>query len=199
MTVTLPIQLRSKDKSFTNNDVIAGVVYGPKYSSQSVAIDRKDFEKTFKMAGESTVIELQGLDKPVEVLIKDVEFSPLKGRITHVDFYVLEKGKEVETHVPITFINEAPAAKLGAVVNKVMHEFNVVCKPADLPNHIDVDLALLVNVEDKIHVSDIKVPKGVKITNDTNDIVAVAEEVKEEIAEESTITEAEVLAEPKTE
>lgn len=183
MTVTLAIEPRPKTLKTKSGEKIAAVVYGPKFASTPIVVDRKAFEKTFKTAGESTIIELQGLEAPVDVLVKEVTFSPIKGGINHVDFYVIEKGKEMATHVPLSFIGEAPAAKLGAVVNKVMHEVHIVCKPNDLPAHIDVDLALLVNVEDKIHVSDIKAPKGVKITDDAHDVVALAEAVKEEPVE----------------
>ncbi len=150
------------------------------------------------MAGESTIIELQGLKSPVEVLIKEVVFAPIKGGIIHVDFYALEMGKEMTTDVPIHFINEAPAEKLGAVVNKVMHEVEIVCKPNDLPAFIEVDLGLLINAEDKIHVSDIVCPKGVKITQEGSDVVAVAEIIAEEVEPEvAPIAAADVPAEKK--
>lgn len=185
MTVTLPIKEReTKTKEGINlKEVIPGIVYGPKQTPVSVVMARKEFEKLFKTAGESTVIELEGLKTPVNVLVKDVTFAPIKGGIVHVDFYAIEKGKEVVTHVPLHFIGEAPAAKLGAVVNKVLHEVTVSCQPADLPAHIEVDLGALIDVESKLHVSDIKAPKGVKITEAGDEVVAIAEAVEEEPVE----------------
>ena len=132
------------------------------------------------------------------MLVKEVVFSPIKGGIVHVDFYALEKGKEITTNIQLHFINESPAEKLGAVVNKVLHEVEVVCKPNDLPSHIDVDLGLLVTTEDKIHISDIVTPKGVKITQDASDVVALAESIAEEVAVEApVIAAADVPAEKK--
>lgn len=199
MTVTLAIQARTKETNVENNSgKMTAVVYGPKFASTPILVDKKDFERTFKSAGESTIIELQGLDKPVEVLIKDVVFSPTKGGIIHADFYALEKGKEIHASIPLHFINEAPASKLGAVVNKVMHEVSVVCKPADLPAHIDVDLAVLVNADDKIHISDIVSPKGVKIDEEANDVVALSEMIAEEVEQEvEVVAAADVPAEKK--
>lgn len=183
MTVILPIQPRSKELAKAA-DQIAAVVYGPKFAATPISVNKKEFEKTFKTAGESTIIELQGLKDSVEVLVKDVVFSPIKGGIVHVDFYVVEKGKEMATHVPLHFIGEAGATKLGGVVNKVMHEVHIMCKPADLPAHIDIDLAKLATLEDTIHVSDIVCPKGVKITDEPTDMVALVEVIKEEVVEE---------------
>ncbi len=199
MTVILPVQAKAKlVKSSLNSAVqIAGVVYGPKFPSTSIVVDRKEFEKTFKSAGESTVIELSGLDTPVDVLIKGVVFAPIKGGIVHVDFYALEKGKEITTRVPLHFVNESPAAELGAVIDKVLHEVEVVCKPNNLPAHIEVDLGLLVQAEDKIHISDIVCPKGVVITQDLHDVVAIAKAVEEEVTEESLVAAADVPEEKK--
>jgi large subunit ribosomal protein L25 len=188
MTVTLPIKSRSKeDKAVKLNlkESIPGIIYGPKQEPISVVVNRKDFEKTFKTAGEATVISLQGLPKTVDVLVKDVTFAPIKGGIVHIDFYALEKGKEIVTHVPLHFIGEAPVAKLGAVVNKVIQEVTVSCQAADLPAHIDVDLALLTELEAKIKVGDLVAPKGVKITEAEDVVVAIAEAVEEEVIEEA--------------
>jgi large subunit ribosomal protein L25 len=196
MTVILPIQPRSKELAKAA-DQIAAVVYGPKFAATPISVNKKEFEKTFKTAGEATIIELQGLEAPVEVLVKDVVFSPTKGGIVHVDFYVLEKGKEMATHVPLHFIGEAGAAKLGGVVNKVMHEVHITCKPADLPSHIDIDLGVLATLEDSIHVSDIVCPKGVKISDEATDAVALVEVIKEEVIEEAPMSVEDIEVEKK--
>ncbi len=197
MTVILPIKAKVAGVHKTAEEISA-VVYGPKFPSTPILVDKKEFTKTFKTAGESTIIELQGLASPVEVLVKDVAFSPIKGGIMHVDFYALEMGKEITTHIPLHFINEAPAEKLGAVISKVLHEVEVTCKPNVLPSHLDVDLSVIVTVEDKIHVSDIKLPKGVTVTADGHDMVAQAEIIAEEVEEVvETIAAADVPAEQK--
>ena len=197
MTVILPIQAKVAGVSKTAEQISA-VVYGPKFPSTPILVDKKEFTKTFKTAGESTIIELQGLANPVEVLVKDVAFSPIKGGIMHVDFYALEMGKEITTHIPLHFINEAPAEKLGAVINKVLHEVEITCKPNVLPSHLDVDLSVIVTIEDKIHVSDIKLPKGVVVNADGHDMVAQAEIIAEEVeAVVETVAAADVPAEKK--
>lgn len=197
MTVILPVQSRAKALNSKSAEQIAAVVYGPKFPSAAILVDRKEFEKTFKAAGESTIIELQGLDKSVDVLIKEVSFSPIKGQIIHVDFYAVEKGKEMTANIPLHFIGEAPVVKLGAVINKVLHEVTVLCQPQNLPAYLEVDLSLLVQVEDKIHVSDIACPVGVKISEDLDDVVVLAEMVKEEVEEEAPIAAADVPVEKK--
>ncbi len=199
MKPILTVQTRTKSKKGKNNDeLIMGVVYGPKQEPIMVAVNKIVFNKIFKEAGESTILELQGLEKSLDVLIKDVTFSPLRGGITHVDLYAVEKGKEMHAEVPLNFIGEAGATKVGAVINKVLHEVTVVCLPQDLPNHIDVDLTKLDVAESRILVSDLTLPKGVKVTQAGEEIVVMAEtyvEVKEDVVEGAAATEVKVEGE----
>jgi large subunit ribosomal protein L25 len=183
MTITLAVTARDESKS---TDVIrkAGdvpaVVYGTKQEPISITLSGKEFDKVRKEAGESTIVELSGLDETIEVLIKDVAFHPVKQEVTHVDFYAFERGKDMTTTVPLEFIGEAPVeeSKEGTVT-KVLHEIEVTCRPSALPSHIDVDISGLVNVEDKIHISDLKAPEGVTIEGEPEDPVAVVSAAKQ--------------------
>jgi len=178
MTVILPIQLRTKKDKISSEqkaEQIPAVVYGAKFEAKAISVNRREFDKTFKTAGESTIIELQGL----------VE-GPIEGSIVHVDFYVVEKGQEITTNIPLHFEGESPATKAGAVLNKVLHEVEVVCKPNKLPAHLDVDLTKLVQAEDRILISDIMCPAGVKISQDQSDVVALAETVADRTEDEAT-------------
>lgn len=209
MTMTLGVTARDHSKSLEAlraNGSIPAVVYGPAQAPINITLDGKEFEKVMKEAGESTVLALTGLPSPVEVLIKDVDFNPVKQRVNHVDFYAVEKGKEITTHVTLRFTGEAPVEATGAgSVTKIMHELEISCTPADLPNHIDVDLGVLVSVEDKIHVSDLGISPRIKVLHVTpEDPVAVVTAAKQTPAAESnevsaTESPAETEQEEKTE
>lgn len=183
MTIILPVTLRNEStnlKTLRANGSLPAVVYGSKQEPIAIELEAKVFDKIKKEAGESTIIELSGLKGKVEVLIKDVEFNPIKNQIMHVDFYAVEQGKEMTTHVGLEFIGEAPVeqSKLGSV-NKVLHEVEVTCLPSLLPNHIDVDLASLVDLESKILIKDLKVAKGVAIHGHEEDPVVVVSAVND--------------------
>ncbi len=177
MTISLAVTARDesvKTSEVRQNGDVPAVVYGPKQEPIAITLPGKEFEKVRKEAGESTIIELSGLKETIEVLIKNIDFSPVKQGITHVDFYAIERGKDMTTNVPLEFIGEAPVeeSRLGSIT-KVLHEVEVTCRPSNLPSHIDVDISVLVNVEDKIHVSDLKLPEGVVVNADLEDPVAV--------------------------
>ena len=195
MTVKLEVEQNTASaKVVRNGGDIPAVVYGPKQEPISIKVNKVAFEKMLKTAGESTVIYLTGLETEVEVLIHDVAFNGAKGGVEHVDFYAIEKGKEITVHVPLEFIGEAPAVKTGGSLTKVLHEIEVTCAPSALPQHIDVDVSSLDDFEKQIHVKDLTIPKGVTVENSPEEVVALVQEVKEEVVEEDAVAEAEVTA-----
>jgi len=101
----------------------------------------------------------------------------------HADFLVVPMDKAIEVAVPLVFVGEMPAAKLGATLLKVLHEVSISALPADLPHDIKVDISSLTEVHAHITVADLKLPKGVKVLDEAEEIVASAVEVMaEEIA-----------------
>lgn len=196
MTMTLHAVLREQ---FDKELMIKAVVYGPKTPSQSIAIARKEFETVFKQAGESTIITLSGLSKPIDVLIHDVSFRPSIGGVQHVDFYAIAAGQDVTAHVPLEFVGTAPVEEMGATINKVMYQVEVTAQPKDLPAKIEVDLTQLKAVDDKIHISDLKVPKGVTLDHEADEVIAIAAGERKEEPEPETEAEAETTPEPSAE
>lgn len=180
MTVTLKVAKREGQAAA---DAIPAVVYGPKQESIPLSLDRREFEKIFQEAGESTIISLDGLDGPVEVLVHDVNFNPVKGGIQHVDFYAIERGKELTTHVPLEFVGEPPAIKQGGVLTKAIHELEITCRPSALPQQITVDVSVLADFDSVIRVKDLTVPEGVTVETEPEDTVALVVPVEEEAEE----------------
>ena len=161
------------------------VVYGPKQETLSISLPLLEFKRILRDEGESTVIDLEGLGKPLQVLIHEVDRDPVTSTPRHADFYAIEKGAKVEVAVPLSFIGESAAVKAGANLVKVMHELDIESSPADLPHEIEVDISSLENVGDQIHVKDLKLPKGVVAQVEEDEVVALIQEVDVEPEEES--------------
>jgi len=84
--------------------------------------------------------------------------------IWHADFQRVSKSSKITTTVPLHFLNEesCKGVKLGG--GKIMHQMNtleIVCAAGDLPEYIEIDMAD-VEVGGVIHLSDLKLPKGVE-------------------------------------
>ena len=187
MAVTLQVEertVRGKQlDALRKAGKLPAVVYGPKEKSTALTLDKRVFEKVFEETGESSIIVLKGVGEDKEVLVHEVAFDPLKGGMTHVDFYAIERGKELTVDIQLEFIGEAPAVKLGGVLTKVLHEVEVTCRPSLLPKNIIVDVTPLVDFDAAIHVKDLVVAEGVKIENDPEEVIALVQEVVEEVEE----------------
>lgn len=166
---------------------IPAVVYGPKIETKSITIPSSDFQKLWKSAGESTVITLESAEGNQDVLIHEISRNPVNEAIIHVDFYAVDQNKPVSINVQIEFVGTAPAVKeFGGVFMKIAHEIGIEALPKDLPHGIEVDISGLVALEDQIKASDIKLPSGVSLTADPEDVIALVTAAKEETEEAPT-------------
>jgi len=175
--------VKTSAESFRQKGLLPAVYYGPKDKPVAITVPMADFVKVWKEAGESTVVELATPKGALEVLIHDISFDPVRGDVIHADFYVPEKGKKVEVSVPLEFKGVSAAVKdLGGMLLKVMHEIEVEALPKDLPHSIVVDISTLKDLDSQILAEDIKLPAGVELVTEKEEVVAaisVAEEEKE--------------------
>ena len=180
MTIKLNAKLRA-DKEKLDSDFMPGVVYGKDVENRNLKMKRADFEKTFKEAGESNLIDLNVDDSSVKVLVKEIQRDVLKNFYTHVDFYQVNMKEKVKAEIPFHFIGEAKAVKeLGGALIKDMSSIEVECLPTDLVDHIDVDISVLNTFEDSIRVDDLKLPAGLVLVQQTNEVIAAVKEPKVE-------------------
>lgn len=152
---------------------VPAVLYGHKVKNQPLSVKMTEFEKLFKKAGESTIVNLMTDDgKTHPVLIQDVQLHFLTSKPLHIDFYEVSMTEKLKAAVALEFTGEAPAVKtLGGVLVKVLNEVQVECLPADLPHNIPVALEGLITLQDTVHVKNLKAPAKVKILNPADELV----------------------------
>ena len=178
---------------------VPAVFYGPKEKTTPIAIDALKLEHLWKEAGETTIVTLKGVGEDKDTLIHDAQFHPVTGKLLHVDFYVIEKGKKVKIKVPLEFSGTAPAEKLGHILVKTLHEVEIEVTPQELPHNLPVDLSKLENVGDHIVVGQIKLPPSATLISSAEDIVASVKDVKEDQVEIAPAPETVIIGEEKKE
>ncbi len=193
MEIKLAAQLREKNEKISV-DLIPAVLYGKGLENKNLKLKKVEFEKAFKAAGESNLIDLDFGSGPVKVLVKDVQHDVMKNFYTHADFYQVNMKEKITTEVPLHFVGESKAIKeLGGTLIKDMDSLEVECLPSDLVDHIDVDISVLNTYDDAIRVNDLTLPKGIVLVHHTNDMVAAVKEPRVEV-EEPVKTEAAPVA-----
>jgi len=183
MDIKLQAELRKSGEK-VENGYIAAVVYGPGTENKSLKVKQAELEKAFTAAGESNLISLNIVGgTEAKVLIKDIQRDPLKNYLSHVDFYQVDMKHKIHTAIPLLFVGESKAIKeLGGVLIKNLHEVEVKCLPNDLVDHIEVDLAALVEIHDAIFVRDLKVAPSMEILADADSSVVTVIEPRTEAA-----------------
>ncbi|MBI2049882.1 MAG: 50S ribosomal protein L25 [Candidatus Staskawiczbacteria bacterium] len=182
-------------KSIRKAGQIPAVVYGPGVKNLSLEINYKDFQKVFKQAGESSLVDLnvesEGKDKKRLVLIHEAKKDPVSDQFIHVDFLQPSLKEEVEATVPLVFLGVAPAEKdLSGTLVKNITEVQVKALPQNLPHEIQVSLEGLKTFGDHISIKDLVLPKNIKVLKKPEEIVvSVAQQQKVEEELEKPIEE----------
>lgn len=144
---------------------VPGIVYGGDLPARNIELDHNAlFHQLKQEAFHASILSMNLDGKTDRVLLRDVQMHPWKQLILHVDFQRVSANKKIHMSVPLHFINAeiAPGVKTGGgIINHVMNEIDISCLPDDLPEFIEVDLKDL-ELGHSVHLSDLKMPKGVE-------------------------------------
>lgn len=188
--ITLKAKKRTAEQSVKDMRTagsVPGNVYGNVDSNVLVAMDEVELKKAYIKAGESTLVQLDAEGTVIPVLFHSIDQDAVSDRMIHVDFYAVNMKEEVEANVHIHLTGESQAMKDGAILVNALHEVTVKALPANLPHELTADLAKLAVFGDTITVADLIVPDGVTIINDGEEVIAIAQQPREEEKEEAPV------------
>jgi large subunit ribosomal protein L25 len=175
-------------KALRRQGGLPAVLYGKNTQSIPITLDYREAMRVLPKITSSQLIEVEVNGQVYPALVREKQYHPVQGRLMHVDFMVVSLTDKIRANVAVHLTGESPAVKdLNGVLVTGVEELEVECLPQDLPERIEVDLSILKEIGDAIHVGDIKLPANIRVLTDLEEIVAVvtapeAEEVEEEIA-----------------
>jgi large subunit ribosomal protein L25 len=177
---------------------LAAVVYGHNTKPTPLVLERLEFQKVFLKSGRTHLVDLivDG-DRTEKVLVREIQTHPrLLGPI-HVDFYQVNLQEKIEVEVPVHLVGESAAVKRGdADVLQPIHVVRVECLPSDIPESFEVDLTPLEDIESEFRIADLKVPKGVTVLVDPEELVVKIVHKREmKVEEEAPAAEAALVGE----
>jgi len=180
-------------KKLRRDGFIPAHVFGKKIPTEHLSVKAHDFSRIFSQAGETGLIDLKIGDSKIRpVLVRDIQVDPVRGAILHIDFYQVNLTEKVKVSVPIRIVGEEPeAVQMGeAVVIQPLGEVEVEALPTELPDHLEVDISSLQQINDAISVSQMLVPVGVEVMTDLEAVVvkldtAVSEEAQQLMEEQA--------------
>lgn len=198
VATTRELQGTGASRRLRRTGKVPGIVYGSSAEPAMIELDHNNlFHALRKEAFHSSILELE-IDGNAgsSVLLRDVQYHPFKQQVLHIDFQRVAANEKIHVKVPLHFINAeaSPAIKMASnVVSHVMNDIEVVCLPKDLPEFIEVDL-LELQPQGTVHVSDLKLPDGVTVTPQGEEVVATASVPAAMVEATAAAAEAEVPA-----
>ncbi len=175
---------------------VPAIIYGADKKAATLTVSHKDVLQALQNeAFFSSILTININGKKEKAILKAMQRHPSKTRILHMDFLRVSTSEKLTLRVPLHLIGEDVAIGVkqeGGMINKQLSDLEVSCLPADLPEYIEVDVSKL-RIDQAIHISDIKLPKGVDlatvIEDDAHDH-AVVSVIMPKVVAESELTSA---------
>ncbi|MCP4432107.1 MAG: 50S ribosomal protein L25/general stress protein Ctc [Gammaproteobacteria bacterium] len=186
---------KGASRRLRRTNMVPAIVYGGDSDPVSISLAHNEFAHELENEAIYTqIIDLNVGKDSEEVILRDLQRHPYKNKIQHADFFRIDKKKPIHVVVPIHVINadECVGVKLdGGMMTQLVTEIEVVCLPKNLPEYLEID-ATEVHLGDIVHLSELKVPKGVEIValthgedHDTGILSVVKTRAVEEISDEA--------------
>jgi large subunit ribosomal protein L25 len=170
---------------------LPAVLYGSATKSATIDLDQHEFDRMYSRAGRTQLIDLVvESGRPHKVLIKEVQLSPRRNTVIHVDFHQVSLRERMQVEVPVAVTGQVDPARAGdADVLQVLNTLRVECLPTRIPELIEVDVTDLSEDNPAIRVADVKLPEGVDAATDPEEVIvklaARRSEIEAEPAEEA--------------
>jgi large subunit ribosomal protein L25 len=193
----MKIQTRTENLNKVRNDhKVPGVIYGKGFESIAVQADASEFEKLYREKGTSKTFDVTLEGKKHIVYIRELQVTSMNQHVLqHFDLVKVSKDDTMTSKVRISLLNKEVVEKKGLVINLTLDSVNLEYAVGKGISHLDIDVSHL-EENDSLHVSDIVVPKGIKLLNDLSDVVlSVVLPREEKVEEEADLLEVDVETE----
>ncbi len=178
-------------KKLRRDGILPCNIYGKGIKSTAVQVPQKDFDAVYKEAGETGLVDVELDGKLTPVLIHNMQ-KDFRGNVLHADFFQVNLKEKVKTMVPLEIVGEPKAVldKVGLLMN-ILSEVEVEALPEELPENIEVSVEHLANIDEQITVADLKVPEGVTVLTEPEQVISkIGELITKEAAAEAAAAEA---------
>jgi len=175
-------------------------LFGNNVEPLPLQCDTVELKQVLARTGSTGLINLKvgKAGKTRNVMAREVQREPTTDELLHVDFYQVRMEEKIRVEVPIITTGEAPALKVKE--NFLAHELNsltVECLPDEIPSRVEINLSILTEPEQSIHVKDISLAEEITVlTNPEQMVVKISTGFVEKEVEEEAVEEAEGLEAP---
>lgn len=196
-TITVELERRiefgkGRTRKLRRSGFVPAILYSreSQRGAEPLKIRLGELERILRIPGVTHhILELSINGEKRRGIIKDIQYSSVKNEVWHIDFYEVKADQKISLTVPVVLQGEAKGVKAGGILELATPELEIECLPDAIPEAIVVDVSSL-EIGDAIHVRELKVPEGVTIADNPDEVVVVITP-PEMVAEEEALSEEE--------
>jgi large subunit ribosomal protein L25 len=167
-------------KQLRKKGLVPAVIYGRKEATSALAVPGDALYKAIRHGVRIFDVSLKGAVQ--KALLREIQWDPLGQDILHADFYRVSADQTITLDIKVELRGTAPGVTAGGVLVQQVHTVSVECLIVNIPESIRVNVGEL-QIDQAIHIRELKLPEGVKVKNDPEAIVVqVSKKVEEEVA-----------------
>ncbi|MFZ5646220.1 MAG: 50S ribosomal protein L25 [Bacillota bacterium] len=173
---------KSYRKRLYSKGMVPAVLYGKNIGSLPLEVSEKELQDALH-TGKNKIINLEvsGNGGPYKVMVREMQFDPLKKEIIHADFQQISMRDRIHTSVPVVVYGEVDEG----LAQVVLRRLEISCLPADIPDQITVDISGM-SPGDSLSVIDLDIPGGINVLTDMDSTVVTVLSPEEEVGEKAS-------------
>ena len=173
-----------RTRRLRSQGLIPGVLYGKGHARAIVVHER---ELRAAMTGPSGLhaildVVLEGQKTVHPSILAEYQQDPIRGTISHIDLREVRLDQPIHATVVVQLVGESVGVKSGGMLSLVTREVHLEALPADVPEHIEVDVTPL-EVGDVLRLADIPTIANVTLLDDPQETVIATVSVPRGFAE----------------
>ncbi len=158
-------------RKLRSNNAFPGIVYGVKIDPVMVSLNTADFNRIIREHGTTGLFFNLKIEddsnKERVVMLKELQMDTFGDEYVHIDLHEIDMDTLVTVTVPVEPIGESAGVKEGGLLQIIRRELDVLCKPANTPDSVQIDVSAL-EIGDAVHVGDIDLGEDVQIPHDVD-------------------------------
>lgn len=166
--------LGKKVKQLRREGTVPVHLYGPGIEPRSLQCENRQLLRVLALAGSTNPINLTVSGESGERLVfaREIQWSPIRSQILHVDFLAVSATEKVTAQVPINLVGESPGAReTGGSVAQALYNLDVEALPLEIPNEVVIDLSVLVDSNSVLRAGDLELDSNVTMLTDPEAMV----------------------------
>jgi large subunit ribosomal protein L25 len=173
-----------RTRRLRSQGLIPGVLYG-KGHARAISVPERELRAA--MTGSSGLhaildVVIEGQKTVHPSILAEYQQDPIRGTISHIDLREVRLDQPIHATVVIQLVGEPAGVKVGGMLSLVAREVHVEALPADVPEHIEVDVSHM-EVGDVLRLSDVAAIDNVTLLDDPQETVIATVSVPRGFAE----------------